>query len=129
MIQKFIPLGEGYADFYELLTLGKTMSNRVKHFIAFHSTKKDESKTSIAIVMNPTDPGKFQPIYICLEGIPSPSVKASKRYEMFEKLAEEQHKKVISIQVQPSSHFGERELYFQYLIAILRTNHYIAPLQ
>ncbi|MRG85517.1 DUF7147 family protein [Salinibacillus xinjiangensis] len=125
MIQRFIYLGEGYSDFYELLTLGSEMSHRVEHLIAFHTNEKENSKTSVAIVMKPTTTGDFQPIYMCKEGF----TQTSKRFDLFKGLAEELDKKVIEITVQPSTHFGEQELYFQHLIGILRTNHFISPLK
>ncbi|MBO8155357.1 MAG: methylthioribose kinase [Bacillaceae bacterium] len=128
MIQRFIELGEGYSDIYELLLIGNTMKDRVEHCLAFHTIKNDEPRTSVAIVMKPTDPGDFQPIYICLEGIPYAKEKESKRYEMFKQLAEELGKPVIDLNVKPSVYFSEKELFYQHLIGILRMNHFIPPL-
>ncbi|TCT26894.1 hypothetical protein EDD68_101251 [Melghiribacillus thermohalophilus] len=128
MIQRFIELGEGYSDLYELLIIGKTMKDRVEHCLAFHTIKNDTSRTSVALVMKPTDPGDFQPIYICREGIPYPEEKASKRYELFKELAEELNKPIIDMAVKPSTYFGEKDLFYQHLIGILRMNHLIPPL-
>jgi hypothetical protein len=128
MIQKFIPLGAGYADFYELLTLGKEMKDRVKSYLILQTKINGEDKASLAIIMNPTVEGNFQPIYICKEGISLGENKESKRLKLFKDLAENQNKKIIELTVQPSSQFGDDDLYFQNLIGILRTNHLIAPL-
>ncbi|WP_306373246.1 DUF7147 family protein [Salirhabdus sp. Marseille-P4669] len=129
MLQKFIPLGNGYTDVYELLTLGKQMNDRVQHFLIFHTLKNTEPKSSLALIMKPTEVGDFQPIYICLEGIDTPNEKKeSKRIQLFKQLADKQNKTPIELEVQPSSHFRDQELYFQHLIGILRANHYLKPL-
>ncbi|MCP8616628.1 DUF7147 family protein [Salirhabdus salicampi] len=128
MIQRFIELGEGYSDIYELLTIGQKMSERVEHVIAFHSEDKFKRKASVALVMTQTDPGNFQPIYICTEGLPHPDEHNSQRYKLVESLANTLQKPFITLSVQPSNAFGEKELYFQHLISILRMNHIIKPL-
>ena len=89
MIQRFIELGQGYSDIYELLEVGRNQKHRVARLLALHTTINDKKVTSLVIVMQPTDPGKFQPLYICREGIPNPHVTVNKRYELFENLAEE----------------------------------------
>ncbi|QHE52075.1 methylthioribose kinase [Pontibacillus sp. HMF3514] len=130
MIQRFIELGQGYSDLYELITLGDNMSERVQHVMAFHTVLTNgENRTSVAIVMKPTQPGDFQPIYICREGIPYPHDLANKRYDMFQNMAERINKNIIELTVRPSGVFGETELFYQHLIGILRMNNYIAPLK
>ncbi len=126
MNQRFIPLGQGYTDVYELMTLGQQMSKRVQHFLLLNTVKDGKKKISLAIVMSPTEIGEFQPIYICLEGISGE--KECKRLEQFKELAKEFNKEPIELVVQPSTYFGDLELYFQHLIGILRANHIIKPL-
>lgn len=128
VIQRFIELGQGYSDLYELVTLGHNMQDRVQHVMAFHTQIDNQQRTSVAIIMKPTTPGDFQPIYICTEGIPNPHEKPNKRYELFQQLAEDLEKNVIELTVRPSNYFGEKELFFQHLIGILRMNRYIAPM-
>ncbi|MFJ7752052.1 DUF7147 family protein [Peribacillus muralis] len=128
MIQRFIELGQGLSDIYELLEVGRNQKHRVIRLLALHTTINDKKVTSIAIVMQPTDPGKFQPLYICREGIPNPHITKNKRYELFEDLAEELDKPIIEIDVKPSVLFAETELYYQHLIGILRMNRYLPPL-
>ncbi|MEK4535313.1 methylthioribose kinase [Peribacillus sp. FSL K6-1552] len=128
MIQRFIELGQGYSDIYELLEVGRNQKHRVARLLALHTTINDKTVTSLVIVMQPTDPGKFQPLYICREGIPNPHVTVNKRYELFEKLAEELDKSIIEIDVKSSVLFAEIELYYQHLIGILRMNRYLPPL-
>ncbi len=78
--------------------------------------------------MQPTTEGKFQPLYICREGIPNPNVTHNKRYELFEGLAKEVGKNIIELDVKPSTLFADTVLYYQYLIGILRMNKYLPPM-
>ncbi|OLS41988.1 methylthioribose kinase [Bacillus sp. MRMR6] len=129
MIQRFIELGEGYSDLYELLELAKANQHRLLHLMALHTEVNDKQVTSLVVILQPTDPGKFQALYICREGIPNPKFIPNKRYELFSRLAEELDKLIIELSVKPSSIFHEKDLYYQHLIGILRLNHYIKPLQ
>jgi hypothetical protein len=129
MIQRFIELGEGYSDIYELIETAKANKQRVSKLIALHTKVNERDVSSIVVIMQPTDPGKFQAMYICREGIPNPNFMENKRYELFEELASYLNKNIIQIDVKPSGMFNELELYYQYLIGIFRLNHYIAPMQ
>lgn len=129
MIQRFIELGEGYSDLYELIDTAKRAEQRVVHFLALHSKVNKRRITSCAVVLTPTIPGGFQPIYICREGIPYPHEKSNERYRLFEETAHSLHKNVIELDVKPSTAFAETVLYYQYLIGILRLNRHIPPLQ
>ncbi|MFB6466520.1 methylthioribose kinase [Cytobacillus sp. Hz8] len=129
MIQRFIELGEGYSDLYELLEIAKANQHRLQHFMAFHTNKEDRDVTSLAIVLSPTNPGDFQPLYICREGIPNPHTTPNKRFDLFAKTAKSQQKDIMELTVKPSSQFAEKELYFQHLIGILRMNRYIPPMK
>ncbi|MFD1735696.1 methylthioribose kinase [Bacillus salitolerans] len=124
MIQRFIELGEGYSDIYELMELGKSNPHRIKQMLALHTTINEKKYVSIAIVLQPAKEGKFMPIYICREGIPIDS----QRYQLFRSLSEEVNKKLISFEIKPSSAFSEKELYYQYLLGILRLHHILPSL-
>ncbi|WP_188205688.1 DUF7147 family protein [Alkalibacillus aidingensis] len=129
MTQRFIKLGEGYGDVYELFTLIESMPNRVEHLLAFHTKKNDQEVTSLAVIFKPTTQGNFQPIYICLEGIPKPNdQKSNVRYDQFSKLSEQLGLTIIDLDVPPSSTYHEEELYYQQLTSILRLNHLLPPL-
>ena len=128
MIQRFIELGEGYSDLYELIDLAKAQQKRVAFLLSLQTTVKDRNVVSLAVILKPTDPGKFQPIYVCREGVPDPEKTPNKRFEMFEQLAKEIDKNIIPLQVKPSNFFAEKELYYQHLIGILRMNRYLPPL-
>lgn len=129
MIQRFIELGQGYSDIYELIELAKSNHSRLQHMIALHTVIEKKEATSLAIILKPTDPGKFQPIYICREGIPNPNFLPNKRFDLFAQTAEELNKTIIELSVKPSTIFPEKELFYQQLIGILRLNHFLAPLQ
>ncbi|OIU72334.1 DUF7147 family protein [Rossellomorea aquimaris] len=129
MIQRFIELGEGLSDIYELLEMARYNKERVQHLMAFHTIVKNRPVTSLGVVMKPTAEGKFQAIYFCREGVPNPNIMENKRFSLFEQTADELDKTIIQLDVKPSSFFPEKDLYYQHLIAILRLNHYISPLQ
>jgi hypothetical protein len=129
MIQRFIELGEGYSDIYELIETARANKHRVCKLITLHTKVNEKEVSSLVVIMQPTDQGKFQALYICREGIPNPHIKANKRYELFEDLSAYLNKDIIQIDVKPSNIFNELELYYQHLIGILRLNHYIPPLQ
>ncbi|MDQ0860256.1 methylthioribose kinase [Bacillus sp. V2I10] len=126
MIQRFIELGAGYSDLYELIETTQANAHRVSRFLILNTTINERKMSSFAVTMNPTDPGHFQAIYLCLEGISSGS---SKRRELFEDLAKKLEKSIIELDVKSSSQFAEKELYFQYLTGILRMNRYLPPWQ
>ncbi|MGE8079323.1 DUF7147 family protein [Peribacillus loiseleuriae] len=129
MIQRFIELGNGYSDIYELLEIGKSNKHRIVHLLALHTHLDDKPITSLVIVLKPTHPGDFQPLYVCREGIPNPNHKANKRYELFFDLATELNKTIIELQVKDSNQFADIGLYYQHLIGILRMNRYLPALQ
>ncbi|WP_226665866.1 methylthioribose kinase [Metabacillus litoralis] len=129
MIQRFIELGEGYSDIYELLETAKANKHRISKLIALHTKINNNDITSIVVVMQPTTIGDFQALYMCREGLPNPTQKANKRYDLFEELATYLQMNIISLDVKPSTIFNEKELYHQYLIGILRLNHIIPPMR
>jgi hypothetical protein len=129
LIQRFIELGEGYSDIYELLELANSNQHRLLHMMALHTEIKDKKVTSLVIVLKPTDPGNFQALYICREGIANPHDIPNKRFDLFQKTALELEKNIIELTVKSSIDFAEPALFYQYLIGILRLNHYIAPLK
>ncbi len=128
MIQQFIELGEGYGDVYELCELMKTNKHRIHHTFVFTATGNEQKVASIAVVLKPVGDSKFTPIYICREGIPYSTEKPSKRLELFEETAKELNQLLITLDVKHSSIYAEKELYYQYLIGILRLYHYIPSL-
>jgi hypothetical protein len=129
VIQRFIELGEGYSDLYELIETARANRHRLVHLMAIHTKMNEKEVSSLLVVLKPTNPGNFQALYICREGISNPHILKNKRFDMFKELADELDKTIIEFDAKPSTMFAEKELYFQYLIGILRLNHYIPPLQ
>lgn len=129
MNQRFIELGPGYSDLYELLELAKANQSRMNYFLCLQSEGSKGKVMSFVLVMKKSSYGDFIPLYICREGIPVLKNKPSKRYELFEQAAKDQDKEVISMEVRHSSTFADTELYYQYLIGILRMNRFLPPLQ
>ena len=129
MIQRFIELGEGYSDLYELIETARANQHRLMHLMAIHTKINEKDVSSLVVVLKPTDPGKFQPLYVCREGVPNPHVLKNKRFDMFAEMAADLGKTIIEFDAKPSTMFAEKELYYQHLIGILRLNHYIPPLQ
>ncbi|HWI47570.1 MAG TPA: methylthioribose kinase [Rummeliibacillus sp.] len=128
MIQQFIELGEGYGDIYELCELMKTNKHRISRTFIFTATDGDKKVASIVAAFEPVGDSKFTPIYICREGIPYSTEKPSKRLEIFEETVKEVDQLLITLDVKHSSIYAEKELYYQYLIGILRLYHYIPSL-
>ncbi|AIY74700.1 hypothetical protein NT98_1715 [Bacillus cereus] len=84
MIQRFIELGEGYSDLYELLEIAKANQERIAHMLQFETIKNEKKVCSLVVILKPTTTGDFQPLYICREGIPVLENKKSKRVILFE---------------------------------------------
>lgn len=129
MIQQFIELGQGYGDVYEICELLKTNRNRFHNAFIFISQKDDKKVASIAVALKAVGNSNFMPIYICREGIPYNPEKPSKRLELFEESLNEINQKAIPLEVKHSSIYSETILFYQYLIGILRMNHYIPALE
>ncbi len=125
MIQRFIELGEGYSDIYELIEIAETNADRLTRFIALKTKINEKEVCSVAIALQPAGKSNFQPIYICLEGVPE----HSKRWDLFQDCASIHNKELKVLKVRPSNEFNEKELYYQYLTGILRMQHVIPAWQ
>ncbi len=127
--QRFIELGEGYGDVYELCELIKTNSERLHRTFILSSETPSGHALSLAAAFEPANDGKFMPIYICREGIIQQDTIKSKRRLLFEETAEKAGSTPAVIVLKNSSVFAERELFFQYTIGILRINKLLPPLR
>ncbi|WP_017727184.1 DUF7147 family protein [Halalkalibacterium ligniniphilum] len=128
MIQRFIELGEGYSDLFELLELAKTNQHRLHMLLRLDTTINNRKMTSLAVILKPAESGKLMPLYLCREGIPNPDETPNQRYELFDSFAKELKHEVHTLVVKSSNDFNEPALYYQYLIGVLRMNRYIPPL-
>lgn len=127
--QRFIELGEGYSDIFELCELITTNANRLERTFLFKTTTNDgKPSISLAASFSPAGEGGFYPIYICREGIPSKEGNVSKRQLMFEEAAATVGSKPIPVELKHSSEFPETKLFYQYVTGVLRLNHLLPPL-
>ncbi|WP_369802709.1 methylthioribose kinase [Sporosarcina sp. P16b] len=127
--QRFIELGEGYSDIYELLEIMSTNADRIHKSYIFSSKYKSNEQLSLAVSLTPaTENNHFMPIYICREGIRYSADKPSKRYDLFVEHAESLNKKPVKVEIKHSTEFAENELFYQYITGILRLNHLLPPL-
>lgn len=126
MIQRFIELGEGYGDIYEMAELIASNEKRFLHGFIFESKAPGgEQVLSFAAAFEPAAQGNFMPIYICREGIPV----ESKRLALFEETVRKTGREPVRMTVKHSSMYAEKVHFFSHLIAILRLNHFIPPMQ
>lgn len=128
LIQRFIELGEGYGDTFELCELARVNKERIYRAFIFTSPKNGKEYISIAIALKPMNDTNFFPFYICREGIPQ-SQPESKRLSTFKEVLKELQIEPIQISIKHSSTFADTHLFYQYIIGILRLNHYIPPFQ
>ncbi|MBP3952147.1 DUF7147 family protein [Bacillus suaedae] len=128
MIQRFIKLGEGYNDLYELIEIAKTNKDRI-HLILRLDTKIDErDMSSLVVLLKPALPGKMMPLYVCHEGIYNPIHKPTERYRLFEEAVNQLNLDIHRLEVKNSKQFAEIDLYYQYLTGVLRLNRYLPPM-
>ncbi|VEI04806.1 DUF7147 family protein [Kurthia zopfii] len=125
MIQKFIELGQGYGDIFELCEIMTTNKHRIHHTFAFVSDIDGKKVASIAVALKPVGESKFMPIYICREGIPYDKENQSKRFLIFENTVKELDELLITLEVKNSSVYVDEQLYYHYLTGVLRLYHYI----
>lgn len=127
MIQRFIELGEGYGDLFELIELAKSNQERIHHAYIFQAPYQGSIRQSFAVALKPAGTVPFIPIYICREGIEQKE-QMSGREEAFRKAMTELNVTPIQLKVKHSSEFGSTVHHYQALIAILRLNHLLPPL-
>lgn len=127
--QRFIELGEGYSDIFELCELITTNASRLQQTFIFTSlTTEGMRAISVAASFAPAGAGSFQPIYICREGISSKEGSTSKRQLLFEEAASSVGSKPVPVEMKHSSEFPETRLFYQYITGVLRLNHLLPPL-
>ena len=129
MKQSFIVLGEGLTDLFEFTTLIDYNHSRIDKIIYFHSPQTEKQLSSVAIVMQPTEGNYFQAMYMMMNAVKYPYPDSNKKFEMMNNKAEAYDIPVLGIDVQPPEAFHDNDLYFNYLISVLRLQRWIPPLQ
>ncbi|MDG0843432.1 hypothetical protein M4L39_08260 [Staphylococcus equorum] len=129
MKQSFIKLGEGLTDLFEFNTLIEYNFKRIDHIVYFHTSTFEKKPSSVAIVMQPTSEKHFQAMYIMVNALNYPYPNSNKKFEMINDQAKLYHVDIKEVDVQPSETFHDIDLYFNYLISVLRLQRWIPPLQ
>lgn len=128
MTQSFIPIGQGYSDFFEFEELIHFNASRIHRILLLHTTLEEEPKTSIIVVMKPSRQGNFQAMYAIFEAIPYPYPKSSKRIDFIRQWALDASLTINELEVKAMHHFYDVSLYYNYLIGVLRLQRMIPPL-
>lgn len=129
MKQSFIVLGEGLTDLFEFLTIIEYNYQRIDKIIYFHTPESNLKRSSVSIVMKPTSGNHFQALYTMLNAMPYPYPNKNKKFTMINDLANQYHIKIIEVDVHPPEAYHSQDIYFQYLIGVLRLQNWIPPLQ
>ena len=129
LTQRFIELGEGFGDVYELCELITSNSHRLHKTFIFSSKTQTGQALSFAAAFEPAKESAFMPIYICREGIKQVDDIKPKRRLLFETAVEQAGSEPVFIELKNSSEFAETALFFQYVTGILRLNHLLPPLR
>ena len=79
--------------------------------------------------MQPTEGNYFQALYMMMNAVKYPYPDSNKKFEMINNKAEAYDIPVLGIDVQPPEAFHDNDLYFNYLISVLRLQRWIPPLQ
>ncbi len=128
MSQSFIELGQGYSDFFELEEIIAYNHERIHHIVCLHTTLEKQPKTSVLIIMKPSRQGNFQAIYSIFEAIPYPYPVSNKRFDFIKIWAAEQSLTIRELEVKSKEHFYENDLYYNYLIGVLRLQRLLPPM-
>ena len=129
MKQSFIILGEGLTDLFEFLTLIEYNHARIDKVVYFHTPQSDKQLSSVAIIMNPTTGKQFQAMYMMLNALKYPYPSSNKKFEMINEQAQSYDIPIVGIDVQPPNAFHTNDVYFNYLISVLRLQNWIPPMQ
>ena len=129
MKQSFIVLGQGLTDLYEFKTLIEYNYQRIERLVFFHTPKSKEKRSSVALVMQPTEGRYFQGIYIMLDALQYPYPESNRKYELIQSFAQPYHIEMVGVDVHAPDEYPELELYFNYLKSVLRLQHWLPPLE
>ena len=127
--EQFIKLGSGYGDVYELFELMKTNEHRLHQTYLLIAEHEGKTICSLAASFQPASENYFLPIYICQEGIPYDEEQPSQRVTLFQQCATSLGKTPIPVTVRHSTTFSEDDLFYQYIIGILRLNNLLPNLR
>lgn len=122
-MQKFIQLGDGYGDIFELEALIQYNHQRIKSGIYLHVEGRP---STFVLVMSPVR-GNFQALYTIYQGIPMTS-KNKTKYKIINENLEKYNIGKVEMTTRDPGDFHVREQYFQYMLGVLRLNNLLPPL-
>mgnify|MGYP006879744937 CR=1 FL=1 len=122
-MQKFIRLGDGYGDIFELEALIEYNHQRIKSGIYLHV--EDEPSTFV-LIMEPVR-GNFQALYTIYRGILM-TTRHQQKYKIINESLEKYNIQKVEMTTRTPADFYDSEQYFQYMIGVLRLNHLLPPM-
>lgn len=122
-MQKFITMGQGYREIFELQALIEYNHQRVEHAVFCYN---DKSPASFLLIMKPVEQN-VQAVYTIYNGIKY-EAGAGKKYKLIKSWCEDHDIKVIEFKTKSPEDFYEQEQYYQYLTGLLRLNHLLLPM-
>ncbi len=123
-MQKFITLGDGYGDLFELEALIGYNHTRVDKAIFLHT---EDKLSTFLLVMQPVR-GNFQAIYTIYNGIGFKNG-LGRKYTLIRGWCEEKDLPIVEFSTRDPEDFYEREQFYQYITGVLRLNHLIPPMK
>lgn len=123
-MQKFITLGEGHGDIFELEAIIGHNHIRIDKAIFLHT---EESRSTFLLVMKPVR-GNFQAIYTIYNGIQFKDGQGQK-YTLIRGWCEEKEIPIVEFSTRDPEDFYERNQFYQYITGVLRLNHLIPPMK
>jgi len=122
-VQKFILLGNGYSEIFELQALIQYNHARIDKAVFIHH---EDAPSTFVLIMKPVKKN-FQALYTILRGLRKGH--EGEMYRIISTWLDEKNIQKIDMSSRDPEDFHEEELYYQYIIGVLRLNHIIPPLQ
>lgn len=122
-MQKFITLGEGHGDIFELETLIEYNYSRIDRALFLHT---EASPSTFLLIMQPVR-GNFQAIYTIYKGIAMNNGEGQK-YQMIKEWCYNKEVRLTEFTTRNPDDFHEQEQFYQYITGVLRLNHLLPPL-
>lgn len=122
-MQKFITMGQGYQEIFELEALIEYNHERIKHAIFLYN---DKSPATFLLVMKPVKQN-VQAIYTIFNGILY-NEGQGKKYQLIKSWCEDKNLSIVEFSTKSPVDFYEQEQFYQYLTGILRLNHLVIPM-
>ncbi|MFD2829833.1 DUF7147 family protein [Corticicoccus populi] len=123
-MQKFITLGEGYGDIFEIEALIEYNHARIDRALFLHT---ENAPSTFLLIMKPVR-GNFQAVYTIFKGIHVDETGKGQKYQLLNNWCTEKEIKVIEFTTRNPDDFHEREQFYQYITGVLRLNHLLPPL-